>query len=126
MKLANSWKLVGFFNWPQSTEKALPVTISHKFTNNLIRTETSVLGVPARWYRAGYLRQVISLVPAEEITSEVVPLNSRKVLAFPLLTDNYQLIFIPANYLPSGLKLKVWEYGGLVDAELLNQLSLLK
>lgn len=124
MKLANSWKLVGSFNWVGPTQKALPVTVRHNFTNNLIKTETSVTGVPARWYRAGYLRQVVNLVPAEETSSVVVPLNSRKVLPFPLLTNSYQLIFIPVDYLPSGLKLKVWEYTGSVDAELLSQFYL--
>lgn len=67
-----------------------------------------------------------SVVPAVEISSSVVPLNTQKIFTFGLVTDYYQLIFTPVSWLPAGLKVRLWEYTGVVDQALINELLLIK
>lgn len=124
--LANNWQFVVSLNLAQPTQKALPIALKHRFTSRIIRTETSLLGAKTTWRRAGYLKQMSSVIPAVEISSSVVPLNTQKVFAHSLVTDYYQLIFTPVSWLPAGLKVRFWEYTGVVDQALINELLLIK
>lgn len=126
-ELINSWRLSATLNWSQPTRGALPIASSYPFKSQIIRAESSIAGVSVRWYRAGYLRQSLSLSPLQETVSEIVPLNSQKNLILPLLAESYYLIFTPVQYLPAGLKIRLWEYTvPQPDAALLEQLKLMR
>lgn len=119
--LSDNWQLAVSRNWAVSGREISPFVVPYSFKSQIIRIEITVPNVPSTWRRAGYLQQTISLLPVIEISSKVIPINRQKIIAFPLLTNNYHLVFIPVRWIPVGLKLQVWEYRGVVDSELLNQ-----
>lgn len=126
MELADSWNLITILNWASTTRGSVPTVIPHLFTAQVIRTGSTISGVPVRWYSAGYLSQTTSLIPAEEPKSVRVPLNRRKFFIMPLLRSTYELTFIPVPWLPAGLNLEIWEYAGpQPDAALMEQLKLM-
>lgn len=126
MALENKWQFVTTLNLAQPTKKVLPIALSHRFKNRIIRIETIMSGVKPTWRRAGYIKQVSSVIPLVEISSFIVPLNTQKVFGLPLVTDTYQLIFTPVTWLPAGLKVRFWEYTGVVDEALVNELLLIE
>lgn len=126
MLLENKWRFVVTLNLGQPTNKVLPIALSHRFKNRIIRTEATINGVKATWRRAGYIRQVSSVISPNEITSRIVPLNTQKVFGLPLVSNPYQLIFTPVTWLPAGLKVRFWEYTGVVNEALITELLLIE
>lgn len=124
--LANSWRLAGRLAWLDTTKQALPIALSFQFRSRLIRTDAKASGIPARWRRAGYLK-VVSVVGVggDELLNVTVPINTRKVFPMPRVTDFYQLIFQPVDYLPQGLQVWFYEYTGPEPDEKLFQELLL-
>lgn len=127
MQLIDSWQLTATLNYPEPTKLSLPISLAYQFQAQVIRTGTTIAGVPVRWRSAGYLQQTISLIPPEEPKSMRVPLNRQKIFVIPLLRDSYQLTFTPVVWLPEGLKLQIWEYTGpQPDSALMEQLSFMQ
>lgn len=126
MVLENKWQFVITLNLGQPTNKVLPIALSHRFKSRIIRTEATVSSVKPTWRRAGYIKQMSSVFPSSEITSRMVPLNTQKVFGLPLVTNTYQLIFTPVTWLPAGLKVRFWEYTGVIDEALISELLLIQ
>lgn len=125
--LADSWRLATTLLLAKATDQEKSVAFPHRFTSRLIRTEATSKGIPEKWRRAGYLKQLISLVPADETKSLVVPVNTRKIFVMPKINSYYQLIFTPVSWLPAGLQLRIWEYAGPEpDEALLKELMLMQ
>lgn len=124
--LANNWQLVVSRNWALSGDKIQPFIVPHNFNSQVIKFETSLANTPLSWYRAGYVQQVISLLPVTLISSRVIPLNKQKIIPLPLVNSAYQIIFTPVKWLTPGLRLKIWEYRGEISTEILNQLLLIE
>lgn len=124
--LADDWQLVVNRNWALPGNKIQPFVVPHNFTSQVIRVETSLANAPLSWYRAGYIQQSISLLPVIIITSKLALLNKQKVVAFPAVNPTYQLIFTPVKWLTPGLRMKIWEYNGDVNFDLLNQFFLVE
>lgn len=124
--LANNWQLVVSRNWAMGGDKIQPFVVPHNFSSQVIKTETNLANIPLSWYRAGYVQQVISLLPVTVVTSKSVLLNKQKILPLPLVDSTYQIIFTPMKWLTPGLRLKIWEYQGEVSTETLNQLLLIE
>ncbi len=125
--LVSSWRLATTLFLSKATEQEKSVAFPYRFNSRLIRTEATVQGIPEKWRRAGYLKQVISLVPSDETKDLVVPVNTRKIFVMPRLTSFYQLIFTPVSWLPAGLQLRISEYTGPEpDEALLKELMLMQ
>lgn len=124
--LENKWQFVTTLNLAQPTKKVLPIALSHRFKSRIIRTEATIGGVKATWRRAGYIKQMSSIIPPNEITSRKVPLNTQKIFGLPLVTNTYQLIFTPVAWLPAGMRVRFWEYTGITDDALINELLLIE
>ncbi len=126
--LENKWRLVGSFNWIDTSKKATPFAISHRFRSRLVKTYTSSPGLPRKWRRSGYLSVVSSVsFDGKELANFVVPINATKIFPMPLVTGFYQLIFQPVNWLPKGLRFQVFEYAGSEpDQRLINELIFLR
>lgn len=124
-ELEDSWRAVATLKLRKVTREEMPFAFRHSFTSRIIRTEATVAGVPAHWRRAGYLSQAIST--DHESKSVVVPVNLQKIFVMPLLGDFYRLTFTPVQWLPKGLKLRLYEYTGPApDDDLIKELLLLQ
>lgn len=125
--LLNSWRFIGSMTWQGSTKNSLPKVLTRPLISKLIRIECRCPGIPARWRRAGYLRQVTGFRIGDfETFSEVVPINTIKLIPLPVTYPTYYLGFLPVPYLNS-LRVRVWEYNGaLPDEFLANELVFMK